>query len=54
MLNNKTPGTDGFPAQFYKDFWSILSPLSLRMEAETKENSKIPQNMNTATIYVHL
>lgn len=50
MPNNKAPGPDGFPAEFYKHFWSILSPLFIRMITESKQKSKLPDNMNTATI----
>jgi len=50
MPNNKAPGPDGFPAEFYKHFWSILSPLFIRMINESKQKSKLPDNMNTATI----
>ncbi len=37
-------------AEFYKHFWSILSPLFIRMIIESKQKSKLPDNMNTATI----
>ncbi len=50
MPNNKSPGPDGCPAEFYKHFWSILSPLFIRMINESKQKSKLPDNMNTATI----
>lgn len=50
MPNNKSPGPDGFPAEFYKHFWSILAPLFNRLITEIKQNSKMPPNMNTATI----
>lgn len=50
MPNNKAPGPDGFPAEFYKQFWSILSPLFMRMISESKQNSKLPASTITATI----
>lgn len=27
MSNNKAPGIEGFPTEFYKHFWQIISPL---------------------------
>lgn len=50
MPNNKSPGPDGFPAEFYKHFWTILSPLFCRMLQESNQNSKLPLHMNSATI----
>ena len=50
MPNNKAPGPDGFPAEFYKHFWSILAPLYIRTITEIKQNSKFPVHMNTALI----
>ncbi|XP_051807528.1 LINE-1 retrotransposable element ORF2 protein isoform X1 [Acanthochromis polyacanthus] len=50
MPNNKSPGPDGFPAEFYKHFWSILSPLFQRVIADIKKQLKLPSNMNSATI----
>lgn len=48
MPNNRAPGPDGFPAEFYKHFWPIIAPLFNWMIPETKQNSKFPTNMNTA------
>lgn len=50
MPNNKSPEPDGFPAEFYKHFWPILTPLFNRLVTEIKQNSNLPKNMNTATI----
>ena len=52
MPNNKSPGPDGLPAEFYKHFWDILSPLFNRLIAEIKTTSTIPTHMNTALITV--
>ena len=52
MPNNKSPGPDGLPAEFYKHFWNILSPLFNRLIAEIKTTSTIPTHMNTALITV--
>ena len=50
MPNNEAPGTDGFPAEFYKHIWPILAPLFNRLITEVKQNSVLPAIMNTATI----
>jgi len=50
MPNNKAPGPDGFPTEFYKEFWDILAPTFHRMLQETQDNGKFPVNMNSATI----
>lgn len=31
MPKGETPGPDGFPAEFYKDFWPLISPIFYRM-----------------------
>lgn len=54
MPNNKAPGPDGFPAEFFKHFWLTISTLFIRMALEIKHNSKIPPHMNTALISVLL
>lgn len=50
MPNNKAPGPDGYPPEFYKHFWSLLSPLFFRTVIEIKNTSQIPPHMNTAAI----
>lgn len=54
MPNNKSPGPDGFPAEFYKHFWHILSPLLYRLILEIQNTSQIPSHMNTSVISVLL
>lgn len=41
MPNGKAPGLDGFPAEFLKHFWSVLSPLFFitGTEIKTKKQS---------------
>ena len=31
MEHNKAPGPDGFPAEFYQNFWDIIKPDLLAM-----------------------
>ena len=31
MPSKKAPGPDGFPSEFYKEFWSVLGPTFLIM-----------------------
>lgn len=50
MPNNKSPGPDGLPAEFYKHFWDLLSPLFIRLTTDIKPTSSIPTHMNTAVI----
>lgn len=41
MPNNKVPGPDGFPAEFFKHFWNIISPLFLKMVQHIKYSSTL-------------
>jgi len=50
MPNNKSPGLGGFPVEFYKHFWNILSLLLIRAIGEIKQKSRFPMHMNTAVI----
>lgn len=54
MLNIKSPGPDRYPAEFYKHFWPLMSPLFHRMIAEILSNSMIPHHVNTALITLPL
>ncbi|KAJ0032063.1 hypothetical protein NQD34_002144 [Periophthalmus magnuspinnatus] len=54
MPNNKAPGPDGYPPEFYKHFWNLLSPLFNRTVTEIKNTSQIPLHMNTAAITILL
>lgn len=50
MLDNKSPGPDGLPEEFYKHFWDILSPLFIQLITDIKTNSAIPTRMTKAVI----
>ena len=54
MPNNKSPGPDGLPAEFYKHFWDILSPTFNKLLKEIQTGSTIPTHMNIALITVFL
>ena len=45
MNNNKAPGTDGFPTEFYKVFWKELKIFFYRMAVESYEKGELPLSM---------
>uniref|UniRef100_A0A3B4WXV4 Reverse transcriptase domain-containing protein n=1 Tax=Seriola lalandi dorsalis TaxID=1841481 RepID=A0A3B4WXV4_SERLL len=50
LQNNKTPGPDGFPVEYYKAFSKkLLTPLT-NMIKEALENKKLPESLEIATI----
>lgn len=50
MPNNKSPGFDGCPVEFYKHIWPLLSPLFLKIISEIFHSSKVSHHLNTALI----
>ena len=50
MPSNKAPGPDGFPAEFYKEFWTVLAPTFHKMVLEVKQNGRLSPHMNSANI----
>ena len=51
MKNNRTPGNDGIPVEFYKIFWKEIGPFLLRSlnEAFDKEKLSITQRQSIIT-----
>lgn len=47
---NKTPGSDGFPAEWYKVFWEKLNPILLRTLNWIIKNGQIPPSWNDAIV----
>ena len=47
LPNNKTPGADGLPKEFYKAYWPFIGPLFLIM-AQEFENGYLPNSMSQA------
>ena len=41
LKNNKTPGPDGFPAEFYKIFWNDISDIVFQTYLEAFESGKL-------------
>jgi len=50
MPSNKAPGPDGFPAEFYKEFWTVLAPTFHKMVLQVKQNGRLSPHMNSANI----
>ena len=45
MPKSKAPGTDGFPADFYKIFWKDLKHFFYRMASESYDNGALPNTL---------
>ena len=50
MKNNKTPGIDGLPCEFYKFFWNDLKAFLLKSYNEAFENIKLSSISQTQGI----
>ncbi|KAI4883322.1 hypothetical protein NFI96_024832 [Prochilodus magdalenae] len=48
MQNNKAPGPDGFPVEFYKKFSDKLVPLLLAVFNESLSSGILPQNYDSS------
>lgn len=50
MQNNKAPGTDGFPVEFFKRFQDKLSPLLHAVYKESLQHGTLPPTLRQASM----
>lgn len=48
LQSGKSPGLNGFPVEFCKNFWKLLAPYLLEMFIDTFASDVLPQTLNQA------
>lgn len=50
MPNGKAPGKDGFPVEFFKEYWDIIGGEVVEAITQFFQNGKLLRAINTTTI----